>query len=246
VLSFVDVLSSREKAIAVWAVVVFVYIWRKDRSVRGSALLVVRSFFDAKLSLVWASAAAYSAGVVAVACAFGFWRTTAIKETIYWFLGTALVLAADALTARSFDGGHAKRIARKALRFTIIVEFLVNLYVMPLPVELVFVPLVALLVALQVYVERDPKLTPVKTLADRTVTLIGLGLMTWVIVRALTNIRGLLTRDQAERLLVAPAFTLALLPFLYLMWWWGRWDEQQIMRRWRNEKLAASLSSTKF
>lgn len=69
--------------------------------------------------------------------------------------------------------------------------------------------------------------------------LIGFGLIAWVIVGASTDLHGLVTREHAEGLLVAPAFILAFVPFLYLVWRWSRWDQERVMRRWREEKLAA-------
>jgi hypothetical protein len=197
--------------------------------------------FAPKLSLLWALAAVYSAGLVFAAYAGGLWHTTAIKETVYWFLGTAAVLTGSAVSTRTFDRDYAKGLVRKALRATIVIEFLVNLYVMPFAAELVFVPLVALFVVMQVVAANDPKLANVKKFLDRVLVVIGIGVMAWVIVTAATDLHGLITREHAEGLLLAPCFTLAFVPFLYGMWRWSRWDQERIMRRWRGTKVASSL-----
>jgi hypothetical protein len=212
-------------------------VWRKDHSIGGSFLSVLRALLTPKLSLLWATAAIYSAAIVVVAHAIGLWHTTAIKETIYWYVGTAAVLTGNAITTRTFDRAYAKRLARKALRVTIIIEFLANLYMLPLAGELVLVPLIALFVMVQAVAENDPNLAPAKKLTDKILTLIGIGVMVWVIVSALTDINALLTREHAEGLLLIPTFTLAFVPFLYFMWKWSRWDQERIMRRWREGKL---------
>ncbi len=240
-LALIDFLDSRQKAMVVWSVIVLAYVRRKDRSIGGSIVRVLRPMFAPKLSLLWALAATYSAGLVLAAYAAGLWHTSAIKETVYWFVGTAAVLTGGAIRTRNFDRDYAKRLARKALRVTIVVEFLVNLYVMPLAAELVFVPLVAMFVMMQVVAEHDPKVASVKKLLDRMLMLIGIGVMTWVIVSVATDLHGLLTREHAEGLLLVPAFTLAFVPFLYGMWRWSRWDQEHVMRRWREGKLASSL-----
>jgi hypothetical protein len=189
-----------------------------------------------KLLLMWATAACYCAAIVLGAERAGMWHTTAIKETIYWFLGTAAVLAGNATTTHTFDRAFIKRLARKAIRFTIIIEFLINLYVMPLLAELFLVPVVALFVAMQALAENDPKLMPVKKLLDRTLMFIAFGLMLYVTVSAVTDLGALLTREHAEGLLLAPAFTLACVPFLYAIWRWSRWDRDRVMRRWRENE----------
>lgn len=234
----IDFPSSREKAMVIWCVLLSVYVWRKDNTIGAALLQVLRSMFAPVLSLLWAAAAAYCTGVVFAAHAVGLWHMTAIKETIYWFVGTGAVLTGSAITTHSFDRAFVKRLARKALRFTIIVEFLINLYVMPLAAELVLVPLVALFVIMQVVAENDPKLAAVKKFLDRALILTGGGIMVWVIASALTDLGGLLTREHAEGLLLAPAFTLAFIPFFYGMWLYGRWDLDRAMRRWRESKAA--------
>jgi hypothetical protein len=242
-LAVMQFLNSREKAGAIWAAAVLAHALTKNRSIAHSILRALGALFAPKLSLVWATAAAYAAGLVVAAYTAGLWHTTATKETVYWFVGTAAVLTGSALTTRSFRPDYAKRVAHKALRAAIIIEFLLNLYVLPLAAELVLVPLVAMFVMMQVVAANDPKLAPVRTFLDRTLMLIGLGLLAWVAVSALTDLRGLLTREHAESLLLVPAFTLAFVTFLYGVMMWSRWDTDRVMRRWQEgtseEKLAA-------
>jgi hypothetical protein len=102
------------------------------------------------LILVFGGAALYCAGILAVADELGVWETSAAKETVYWFLGTALVLAGHAMKARP-DPDYARTLLRRALRVAIAIEFIVNFYVFPLGVELVFVPLVGLLGVVEVW-----------------------------------------------------------------------------------------------
>jgi hypothetical protein len=176
---------------------------------------------------------------VLAADATGLWHTTAIKETVYWFIGTAAVLTGNAMTTRDFGRDYAKRLARKALRIALVVEFLINLYPLPFIAELVLVPALALFVTAQVVAESDSKHLASKKLLDRMLLVMGFGLMMWVIVSAVTDLGGLLTRAHAEGLLLVPVFTLAFVPFLYGMWRWSRWDEERLMRPWRNERAAA-------
>jgi hypothetical protein len=188
---------------------------------------------------VWVALAAYATALVLAADAAGIWHRTALKETVYWFVGTAAVLTGNAMTERAFSREYARRLVRTALRFTIIVELLLNLYAMPLAAELVLVPLVGLFVLMQVVAERDPGLANVSSFLDRTLMLVGLGLITWLAVHAATDVGGLLTRGNAERLLLVPVFTVALLPFLFGVWWCSQWERVRIIRRWNEKEFAA-------
>lgn len=237
-LAVLNFLDNREKAVVVWVFLLLVFVWHKDRGIGGSLLAVLRAMFAPKLLLTWVAAATYAAALVFAAHAAGFWHTTAIKETVYWFVGTAAVLTAGAMTVRDFGHDYAKRVARSAVRATLIIELLVSLYPMPLLAELVLVPVVGSLVVMQAVAEKDSQASVRKPL-DRTLMLAGLALMTWVAVSALTDLHGLLTREHAERLLLVPAFTIAFAPFLYATWRWSRWDQERVMRRWREQELAA-------
>lgn len=239
VLAVADLLNSREKAASIWAVLVLLYILWKDPSIARSILTTVRSLFAPKLSLLWALAAGYTAGIVFAAQTLNLWHTTAIKETAYWFAAGGTVLTGKAVIAPAFGRAYAKRLARNAVRFTIVVEFLVNLYVMPLAAELVVVPVIALFLMVQVVADNDANLGSAKTVADATLALVGFGTLTWVIVSAATDLHSLFTREHAEGLLIAPALTLAFVPFLYAVWRWSRREQDRLARRWRSGQFNA-------
>jgi hypothetical protein len=239
VLAVAGVLDAREKATIIWALVLLAYVLRKDLSIAYSLLGVLRSAFHPTLSLVWVLAGVYTAGVVCAGRAIGLWHITAIKETCYWFLGTGTVLTFHAMTTRRFGGDYAKRVVRKAVRFTVVVEFLVNLYVLPFVAELFVVPLLALFVIMQIVAEAEASGASAKKVIDGMLTIISLGLVCWVVVTAATNLSELLTREHGESLLLVPAFTVAFVPFLYLMWRCSRWQQERAMRRWREAMITA-------
>ncbi len=61
----------------------------------------------------------------------------------------------------------------------------------------------------------------------------GFGLMLWVAVEAATSPHALLTRENAEDLLLAPVLTLAFVPYLQLVSWHSRRELESLRKRWR-------------
>ena len=173
VLAFFDFLSSREKAIIIWAVVLVGFAAYKSDGLGSSFGAVLRSIFLTKLVFLFGTAAAYCAGLVLAANKLALWHTTAIKATVYWFFGTGVVLAASAVTGRD-----------------------------------------------------NPDL-------DAVLVAFGFGLMLWVAVEAATSLKSLLTRENAEDLLLAPALTLAFVPYLQLVAWRSRRELENLRKRWR-------------
>jgi hypothetical protein len=135
------------------------------------------------LVLLFGGAALYCAGILAVANQLGVWETSAAKETVYWFLGAGLVLAGHALNARP-DPYYARTLLRRALRVAILIEFIVNFYVFPLGVELLFVPVVGLLGIVEVWnkgqAEPDARLA---TLTGGALAILGWVVLVSVLVR---------------------------------------------------------------
>ena len=83
-------MNSREDAILLWALVILGFVLYKDfRGITGSLLGVLRALVHPKLLLLFGSALLYSAALVYAASALGLWHMTALKATVYWFLGSA-------------------------------------------------------------------------------------------------------------------------------------------------------------
>jgi hypothetical protein len=213
--ALVDFLNSREKAVVLWTVAIVVYAAVKGEGVVASFVGVLRALVQPKLVLLFGSAALYCAGLVLLAIKAGLWHTTAVNETVYWFIGSGLVLVGNATHASRRAPDYLNRLLGRAVRFTLIVEFLVTLYVFPFVVELFLVPLIVVFVGMQVVAEHDPAMAAEKRVIDGVLIAIGFALMVYVAVSAIGNLDGLLTRENGEKFLLAPALTLAFLPFLY-------------------------------
>jgi hypothetical protein len=230
-LGLLDFLNSREKAVTLWAIALFVFAAAKREGVVSSLLGVVGALVHPKLLLLFGSAALYCSAVVVLAMRGGIWHTTAVKETVYWFVASGLVLVGKATQASPHDPTYFKNLLRQALRVTLIVEFLVALYVFPFGVELVFVPVVALFVAMQVVASYDPAMEDARKVIDGVLILIGAGLMLYVTVSAITDLGALLTRENAEHFLLVPSLSLAFAPFLYIVAWRSRSELDNLQRQ---------------
>ena len=230
-----DVLNAREKAGLLWFTVIIAYATLKGgRDVTSSFANVVRALFQWKLQLVFVSAAAYCTGVVVLAGCAGVWQTTAAKETVYWFFTGGVVLVGRAIShAKPSDPGFYRRLLRDAIRFTILIEFLVNLYVFPFPVELILVPVMLAFVLMQVIAASGARYDAARKPIDGVLIVIGSVLLTYAIVNAIVDPSSLFTHENAETLLVAPALTVAFVPLLWGWAWISRLEQEELHKRFR-------------
>ena len=229
-----DFLNSREDAIVLWAVALLGFVlYKNPREVSASILAVVRAALHPKLLLLFGSALVYSAAVVYVAAELGLWHTPALKVTVYWLLGTAIVLAGRALTKGARDRpAYLREVLRRMLAVTIVVEFVVGVYSLPLLLEVALVGIAILFTGVQVVAEHDPKTPAIaRTFINGVLVAVGLIWFGYFALRLATDVSGFFTREHAEDFLVPPLLTLALVPFLLGAAWLSRREQENLRRR---------------
>jgi hypothetical protein len=227
-----DFLNSREDAVLLWSIVFFlvfvVYTFSRDRRGLGD---VVGAVVTPELLVLFGSAAAYSAAIVLLADRLGLWHRASLKETVYWFVGSGLVLVAKAVDATP-SWGYLRAIFRSAIALTILIIFVANFYVFPLACEIVLVFVVLVLTLTREVAPYTPGGEPVVgRTTDRLLTCLGLILLVTFLLRALLDPGDLFTGTTAERVLVVPVLTLALIPYLLAVAWYCRREVANIRRR---------------
>jgi hypothetical protein len=230
-----DFLNSREDAILLWTVAILSYVTYKDaRGLGGAFLGVLRALLHSKLVLLYSSAALYCALVVGAAREIGAWHTSSLKATLYWFVGTAIILAGDAVTRSPRDPQFVGRVLKRVVGVTIVIEFVVNLYVLPFGYELALVFLATVFVGMQVVVQHDKSADPqVRKVIEGVLAAIGVFYVGYFAISALGDLEGFLTRENAESFLIGPALAVALFPFLYAVAWLSRWEQKRLKERFR-------------
>ena len=85
---------------------------------------------------------------------------SSLKATIYWFVGTGVVLVGNAVTDTASRRALLARVARRVIAATILIEFIVNVYALPLAYELGLIPIALVLLGLQVVAQQNASLDP--------------------------------------------------------------------------------------
>jgi hypothetical protein len=239
-----DFLNSRENALVFWTVAILVFaVWEDPRGIAAGFLRVLRTVVQTKLLFLFGSTALYCVLIVLAGMELGLWHTHSVKPTIYWFFGTAIVLTGYAVTHSPGSPGFLLGVLKRVVAVTILVDFIVNLYVLPFAVEFVLVFLALLFVGLEVVVRRDPAADPrVRKFVDWVLAYIGLFYLGYFLIKALGNLDSFLTRENAEDFLVGPALTVALIPFLYAVAWVSQREQRTLRERPRRLRQHRSTS----
>jgi hypothetical protein len=212
-------LNNRELAAGFWLVLVLTpaltwLLWRRDTrsSLIGIALLAFHPAILVPSSLM----ASYVAMLAWLASQVTLWHPSLAKETVLWFLGTAVVLLFKA-TELEKDPGYLRTRWQAVVAWTVALTFIVNLVVLPLPVEFVLQPWIMLLVLILITAERDPAYQTINRAAEWLLAATVLGLLTYSSIHVLTH-WGETNRLEVMRSFLLPIWlTVGLLPFIFVL-----------------------------
>ena len=208
-------LNNRELAFLFWLGVLLVWMLAR-RDTRSSLGPLVRSFFKAAILVPLVAFALYLAGVVLLARNWGLWQDDLLNDTVAWFLAAGFVMFFNIERVYTSDD-YFKKAALNTLKAGVAIEVFVNLVVLPLPVELVLVPVLTFLAMTLVVAESKREYEPSRRLLSGILTFVGFAIFAFVGLSLITNVGQLSLIYLLEAFALPIWLTLAGLPFIYLI-----------------------------
>jgi len=210
-----EALSTREIATGAWILVGLAFAL-SVKGIRDSLCGLLRAFLVSKILAFTGVMLLYSAAVVGILAAVGFWEATLLKDTIFWFVFSGFALAFRVAVAT--DTGLAlSKALRDALRVVVVLEFLTNAYTLSLVGELLLVPGLVFLGLLDAVARMDQKHARVARLTGTLLAAAGFAIVGYAISSALSDGSHLWTVASLKLLLIAPVLSICFVPYLYLV-----------------------------
>lgn len=211
-MEWLEAFNNRERAVAVWLAVFITWALTR-RSIREALWAALKSALHPKLALSWVAMLAYVGTIVTLLQWWRFWDGSLIKDTVYWVVGVGGVSLVQVGSGGGTKG--LKAALRGAVGVTIALEFVVDLHTFSLLVEMVLVPLAALLVGMSVVAGASEEYTPVRKALDGLLGVLGLFLIAKAVSGIMAAPEALVTADTARLFALPPLLTVLYLPFLY-------------------------------
>jgi hypothetical protein len=214
-------LNNREWALIIWAELAFVLILSRGRYRRA-----VYSFLRVHLTPIIATLVTpvllvpllVVVGNVVLLCALmsriGLWDAALLKDTVYWFFGPALAFFFRLEQAQR-DPHAFHRAAISILKFTLVLEFLVNFYVFSIPVEFVLQPLFLMLVLLELVSGTKAEFASAKRLVERLSAFIGILLVIYVSRQLIVGWEDVDLAGSAREIVLPIWLSLGITPLMY-------------------------------
>ncbi|WP_422001732.1 hypothetical protein [Reyranella sp.] len=195
---------------------VAVLLWRKGRPL---ALRVVRAFFVPKLAFVWLLMSLYVAVCVWLLAKLNLWEWPNLKSTLLWWLSVGFGSVFEAVQLKD-KPNILRKLVRDAFKLSAVILFVVELVSFPLWIEVLMLPLLALLTVLTTVAEHQkdqpgiPQVLKLLRGLQITTGLVIFGVSCWLVASSVTTFWSLTTlREFGLPLLLWLMFV----PFIFLL-----------------------------
>jgi hypothetical protein len=216
-------LTNRDIALVVWLTVFAIFLL-VNRDMRQSLKPLWRTLFYSKIALFLLVLVAYVSLAISAGFKVGEWQPWMLKDTLYWFFGTALATFFS-INQAGKDEHYFKGILSRSLRFAVVLDFIINLYVFNLVIELLLLPCMVLLGALAVVADSKQEYAQVKAVLQWLIALVGLAILAHAGSEVFGNPHSLATVSNLEDLLLPLVLTILLLPLVYLFALYAAYEE---------------------
>jgi hypothetical protein len=215
--------NSREIATGIW--LALFAVWALSRAeIRVSLLRLIQAACHWKILTCIGLMAAYTGVVVAVLAAVGLWDTSLLKDTVYWFSFSGIVLVMESATSSEKQNVFAQMLW-DSLKVSLFVEFLINFYTFPVIIELVLVPLVTVIAVMDVFARTKAEYAQVAKLTGFLIGVIGLAILGFAGFQAIYDAETLRSAATFRAFALTPILSIAFVPFIYAMLVVSAYDE---------------------
>lgn len=215
--------GNRVLAQLIWLSIVVLSLFISS-TVRSSICGIVRAFASILKRIIHWIMLSWLIFVTYLAFRIGLWDIDMMVATVWWSLASGTALTYDAATSTS-DMKFFTRRLKDLVSATFIVEALIALVEMPLPIELLLVPICFTLVAIIAF--SDNKTNDTRTMgncAGHIMIAIGAGLIIFNIWSWVSGRVGISISEIFREMILPIYLTIAFIPVLYLLTIYSRWE----------------------
>jgi len=208
-------LNSREIAGLFWFGALAVFCLLKQ-DIRLAIIGILKMFAKPAIWAPFVGLLAYVTVFIWIARQQDVWNPGLVSGTVTWFIASAAVLLINIGDA-SKQPRFFRRVALRTLQLSVLIGFVMNLFVLSLPAELVLQPLIAILAGVSIVAAHRQEDQAAKRLADALLALLTLAIAVFVVVETLRN-WGVVSTKQTLLAFALPIWlTVAILPFIYVI-----------------------------
>ena len=219
---FINIFNNRELAIFSWMIIFIIWCVYK-LSVRESLTQLIAAFFQRQIISSVTLMYLYIAIIVLIFHKSGFWDLINLKGTIYWSFGVAFIMLVN-INNSSDDEDYFKKTFVNAFKMTVVIEYIINLYVFDFVIEIALFPVLLFLVMLQTIAELKVENKKVNEILLWILGLYVIGMFIFSIYNIYDNFSSFVTSNNLREFLLPLLFTVMFLPFIYFIALYSKYE----------------------
>ena len=209
-----QIIDNREISILIWLGVFLIWSISK-KEIRKSFISLIKWFFQKSIITLTLILVIYVSVFIYFFYYFNYWDFTNLSDTVIWFFGVAFVMLVNINHAG--EDGYFKKIIIENIKFVVFIEFVINLYVLDLWAELIFVPVLAVIGALWGYSSAFPKYKNAEKFLSCFISILGLGFLVFATYNIIVDFQGFVSTSNLKEYLLPIVFTILIFPVIYFM-----------------------------
>lgn len=213
-----DIASSfngREQALVVWTLIILGYCLINAR-LRPLVRDILKSIFATKLLFAFASMGGYIVMLTFILKNLGLWDFSLLKDSLFWFFGSGIVLFMSASKASS-DSSLIKKLFLSSFTLIIILEFIANLYSFNVFLEFMLVPILVIIVGMNTLADMKEEYKTIRKPLSMILSAYGFFILFYSVRAAIIDLESFLTLHNLMSFIIPLGLTLAFLPFVYML-----------------------------
>ena len=207
------IFNNREIALLFWiALIVMALLLSK---LRKSLVPIFKILTSKMFLIIFSLIGAYLYGIILLLQNLEVWQSSNLKDVLFWLFSVGLILVFKINEAKS--NAYFKGIFLSAIKWTILLEFIVNLYSFSLLTEIIILPVLVFLAMIQAVAEMDEKHKVVSKFLQNVIALAGLSIFSYSLYKTVINFEAVLTFQNLVSFLLPSTITILFVPFVYFL-----------------------------
>jgi hypothetical protein len=207
------IFNNREIALLLWiALIVMAVLLSK---LRKSLVPIFKILTGKMFLIIFSLIGAYLYGIILLLKNLEVWQSSNLKDVLFWLFSVGLILVFKINEAKS--NAYFKGIFLSAIKWTIVLEFIVNLYSFSLLTEIIILPVLVFLAMTQAVAEMDEKHKMVSKFLQNVIAIAGLTIFSYSLYKTIVNFDDVLTFQNLVSFLLPSTITILFIPFVYFL-----------------------------
>ncbi|MEG0854043.1 MAG: hypothetical protein RSF82_09225 [Angelakisella sp.] len=234
-----DMFSTREVSIGIWLIilVLFLLIYRPTRKYVAD---ILKTTFSMQLSIPFLLMIGYTVGITYFFSKMPLWRAIYIKDIATWVIFVGIPMFFGSLNKKS-EEHYLKKVVQNNFKLTVLVEFLISTFTLPLIWEILLIPLMILLFMLDTVATTDSQYRPAKKLISFVIIAINIVFIIEIISEVTRSFNTLNKNIALIHLAIPIVFSILYIPISYLFAVFGKYQTIFIQMGFKESKCHSNI-----